>query len=62
MKEWQILLIFFLVFLADYFVSVKSGRFHGGLVERFDLDLCQADIAPFFLFLRERRKHLIACH
>ncbi len=37
MKEWKILLIFVLVFVAAYFVPVESLRFQNGLVEGFAL-------------------------
>lgn len=37
MKEWKILLIFVLVFVAAYFMPVESGRFQNGLVEGFAL-------------------------
>jgi uncharacterized membrane protein YraQ (UPF0718 family) len=37
MKEWKVLLIFVLVFLAAYFVPVESVSFQNGLVEGFAL-------------------------
>ncbi|MGD9346938.1 MAG: permease [Candidatus Aminicenantes bacterium] len=37
MKEWKILLIFILVFVAAYFVPLESGRFQNGLFEGFAL-------------------------
>jgi uncharacterized membrane protein YraQ (UPF0718 family) len=37
MKEWKILLIFILVFVAAYFVPLESVRFQNGLVEGFAL-------------------------
>ncbi|MGD8540088.1 MAG: permease [Candidatus Aminicenantes bacterium] len=37
MKEWKILLIFVLVFVAAYFIPVESLRFQNGLVEGFAL-------------------------
>jgi uncharacterized membrane protein YraQ (UPF0718 family) len=37
MKEWKILLIFFLVFVAAYFLPVESVSFQNGLVEGFAL-------------------------
>lgn len=37
MKEWKILLIFVLVFVAAYFIPVESVRFQSGLVEGFAL-------------------------
>jgi uncharacterized membrane protein YraQ (UPF0718 family) len=37
MKEWKILLIFILVFMAAYFMPVESVRFQNGLVEGFAL-------------------------
>jgi uncharacterized membrane protein YraQ (UPF0718 family) len=37
MKEWKILLIFVLVFVAAYFLPIESVRFQNGLVEGFAL-------------------------